>query len=70
MKTMVSKTFLKVMGILGYLLFCIFAGMSAGIALCAFISMLSSNFIIGLFGTAGAALLSWMFWSIRKELLS
>ena len=64
------RAFIKALGITGYILMIVFAVMFALIALVACVSIFTSNIVIGLFGTAGAALLSWMFWSIRKELLS
>lgn len=61
--------FLKILGILGYLLLCSFSGISAGLAMCAFLSVFNGSVVLGIVGTIGAGFLAWMFWEIRKNAL-
>lgn len=63
------ETLAKVLGFAGYVLLTFFAAMFAFLTLVAFISMFTGSFIAGLFGTAAAAFLTVITWSIRKDTL-
>lgn len=66
MKPTVLNKILKIMGILGYLLLSSFSGITAGLAICAFMSIFNGSVVLGIVGTIGAGFLAWMFWEIRK----
>lgn len=69
MKATALKKFLEILGIMGYLLLSAFSGITAGLAICAFLSIFNGNVVFGIFGTVAAGFLAWMFWEIRKSTL-
>ena len=69
MKPTVLNKFLEIIGILGYLLLSSFSGITAGLAICAFMSIFNGSVVLGIVGTIGAGFLAWMFWEIRKSTL-
>lgn len=68
-KAMVSKTFMKVMGIAGCILLTVFAGMFAMVGIFALRASIVEPDIIGFIGCAGCACCAWICWSIRKSTL-
>lgn len=69
MEKMVSKTFLKVVGIAGSVLMTIFAGMFAMISLSALLVSVIEKDFFSVVASAAAGFIAWMFWSIRKDTL-
>lgn len=69
MEKKVSKTFLKVIGIAGSFLLTIYAGLFAMVSLSAlFLSVIEKDFI-SVVACVASAFLSWIFWSVRKDVL-
>lgn len=68
-KTMVSKTFIKAIGIAGSILLTVFAGMFAMVGLTAFVMSVIEPSIIGFIGCAGLFFCAATCWSIRKDTL-
>lgn len=69
MESMVSKTFLKVIGFAGSVLLTIFSGVFAMISLSALVVSVIEKDFFSVVVSAGAGFLAWMFWSIRKDTL-
>lgn len=66
---MVSKTFLKVIGVAGSALLTIFAGIFGLLAICClFVAIVDGDFLSAVLA-AFASFLAWMLWSIRKDTL-
>lgn len=66
MESMVSKTFMKVIGFAGSVLLTIFAGMFAMVGIVALIASIVEPDIIGFIGCVGFAFCAWVCWSVRK----
>ena len=68
-ESMVSKTFLKVIGLAASLMLTLFAGLFAMCSLCClFISIVEADFMSAI-GCAATGFAAWMIWSIRKDTL-
>lgn len=69
MESMVSKTFLKVIGFLGSLLLTVFAGLFAMVSLSCLFSSIIKKDLLSVIACAAFAALAWIIWSIRKDTL-
>lgn len=69
MESMVSKTFLKVIGFAGSAFLTIFAGIFGLLAVCClFVAIVDADFLSAIL-TAFAGFIAWVLWSIRKDAL-
>ena len=66
---MVSKTFIKVIGLAGSLFLTIFAGMFGFISVSALVMSVIDKDIFTVAASAASGFLAWMIWSIRKDTL-
>lgn len=66
---MVSKTFVKVLGIAGSILITIFAGLFAMISLSALFASIINMSLLSVVASAAAGFVAWILWSIRKDTL-
>lgn len=69
METMVSKTFIKVMGFLGSIFLTTMSGVFAMLSLFALIMSIVDKDFVSVIGCAGAGIAAWMLWSVRKDTL-
>lgn len=69
MDSMVSKTFIKVMGFAGSVLLTIFAGIFAMMAICCIVMSVIDKDIISFILAAFCGLVAWIIWSVRKDTL-
>lgn len=66
MESMVSKTFLKVIGFLGSLMLTLFAGMWGFVSLCALFLSIIEGDLFNVIGCVAAGAAAWLCWSLRK----
>lgn len=70
MEEMVSKTFMKVLGLFGCLCLTVFSGIFAMVSLgCLFLSVVERD-ILTVILSAFAGFVAWVLWSIRKDTLA
>jgi hypothetical protein len=69
MESMVSKTFLKVMGFCGSLLLSVFAGIFALLALALMCVGIVEGDLLTASISAFAGFIAWVCWSVRKDTL-
>lgn len=69
MESMVSKTFLKVIGFAGCLLLTILAGIMAMLAISLFIFSIIDGEFLGVAASAASAFIAALCWSLRKDTL-
>ena len=69
METMVSKTFLKVMGILGCIFLTVMSGAFAMVSLFALIMSVVDKCVVSVMGSIAAGAIAWVMWSVRKDTL-
>lgn len=70
MKSMVSKTFIKVIGFLGSLLLTLFSGMWGIVSLSALIISIIERDLLSVVGCVAAGVAAWFCWTLRKEPLA
>lgn len=69
METMVSKTFKKVMGILGCIFLTTMSGVFAMLSLFALVMSIVDKCVVSVMGCIAAALIAIFMWSVRKDTL-
>lgn len=69
MESMVSKTFLKVIGFFPSLLLTIFAGVFAMLSIGSLVMSIVGNDILSAILSAFAGFVAWMIWSVRRDTL-
>ena len=69
METMVSKTFMKVMGILGCIFLTAMSGVFAMLSLFALVMSIVDKCVVSVMGCIAAGLIAWFMWSVRKDTL-
>lgn len=69
MESMVSKTFLKVIGFAGSVLLTLFSGAFAMLSLFALVMSIVDGEFVSFVGCVGAGIAAWILWSIRKDTL-
>lgn len=69
MDSMVSKTFLKVLGFAGCVMLTIFAGLFAMCSLCCTIMSIIDKDIFSVILAIFCGFVAWMIWSVRKDTL-
>lgn len=69
MESMVSKTFMKVVGILGCLFLTVMSGIFAMLSLFALVLSIVDKDIVSVMGSVAAGLIAWIMWSVRKDTL-
>lgn len=69
MDSMVSKTFLKVLGFAGCVMLTIFAGLFAMCSLCCTIMSIIDKDIFSVTLAVFCGFVAWMIWSVRKDTL-
>lgn len=69
MESMVSKTFLKVIGFSASLLLTIFAGVFAMLSIGSLVMSIVDRDILSVILSAFAGFVAWMLWSVRKDTL-
>ena len=69
MESMVSKTFLKVIGFAGSVLLTIFSGLFALISLSCLVLSIIDKDVISVIGCLASGFIAWVMWSIRKDTL-
>lgn len=69
METMVSKTFMKVMGILGCIFLTTMSGVFAMAAISALVMSIIDKCVVSVMGCIAAALIAIFMWSVRKDTL-
>jgi hypothetical protein len=69
MESMVSKTFLKVIGFSASLLLTIFAGVFAMLSIGSLVMSIVDRDILSVILSAFAGFVAWMLWSVRKDAL-
>lgn len=68
-ESMVSKTFLKVIGFAGSLMLTIFAGLFAMASLSCLVMSVIQKDILSVILAAFCGFAAWMIWSVRKDTL-
>lgn len=69
MDSMISKTFLKVIGFAGSLTLTVFAGLFALVSVTCLVCSIVEQDFLAVAGGAASGFLAWMMWSIRKDTL-
>ena len=69
MESMVSKTFLKVIGFAGSVPLTIFSGLFALISLSCLVLSIIDKDVISVIGCLASGFIAWVMWSIRKDTL-
>lgn len=69
MESMVSKTFLKVIGFAGSVLLTIFSGLFALISLSCLVLSIIDKDVVSVIGCLASGFIAWVMWSIRKDTL-
>jgi hypothetical protein len=69
MESMVSKTFLKVIGFSASLLLTIFAGVFAMLSIGSLVMSIVDRDILSVILSAFAGFVAWILWSVRKDAL-
>lgn len=68
-ESMVSKTFLKVVGVAGCLMLTIFAGLFALMSISCLVVSIIEKDIMSVIGCLATGFIAWVTWSIRKDTL-
>lgn len=66
---MVSKTFLKVIGFMGYIFLTLMSGVFAMISLFALVLSVVDKCVVSVMGSIAAGLIAIFMWSVRKDTL-
>lgn len=69
MESMVSKTFLKVVGFMGCIFLTFMSGVFAMISLFALVLSVVDKDVVSVMGSITAGLIAWVMWSVRKDTL-
>ena len=69
MESMVSKTFLKVMGFAGSMFLTIFAGIFAMLSLGLLVVSIVEGDLFTAVASAACGFIAWIMWSVRKDTL-
>lgn len=68
-ESMVSKTFLKVIGLGASIMLTVFAGIFALVSIACLVCSIVEQDFLAVAGSAASGFLAWMMWSIRKDTL-